>query len=111
MVKQTGGSLYKVWIEPEVHANRDQLPGKVRQRIKKEINSFARNPRPPTSRPLDTEGLEIPTQVEIRRSRLENWRIVYVVNDAERLVWVLTIQQRPPYNYEDLAEFATRLAE
>jgi mRNA-degrading endonuclease RelE of RelBE toxin-antitoxin system len=49
--------------------------------------------------------------VEIRRSRLENWRIVYAVNDDEKWVWVLTIQQRPPYDYDDLAKLAARLAE
>jgi hypothetical protein len=70
MVRQTGSRLYRLWIEPEVHAGRDLLPGKVRQRIKKQINEFAKQPKPAISQPLDTEGLGIPAQVEIRRLRL-----------------------------------------
>lgn len=100
-----------MWIEPEVHARRDQLPGKVRQRIKKQIDDFANQPRPAVSQPLDTEGLGLPDQVEIRRARLENWRIIYAINDSEKWVWVLAIRERPPYDYEDLAEFAARLTE
>jgi hypothetical protein len=48
-----------LWIEPEAHARRDQLPGKIRQRIK-QIDSFASQPRPSISQPLDIEGLEVP---------------------------------------------------
>jgi hypothetical protein len=47
--------------------------------------------------------------VQIRRIRLDRWRIVYAVSDAERWVWVLGIYRRPPYNYEDLADLANRL--
>jgi mRNA-degrading endonuclease RelE of RelBE toxin-antitoxin system len=111
MVKRTSSGIYRVWIEPEAHAHRDQLPGKVRQRIKKQIESFASQPRPAISQTLDTEALGLPAQVEIRRARLEKWRIVYAVNDAEKWVWILAIRQRPPYNYDDLAELASKLAE
>lgn len=111
MVKRTSSGVYRLWIEPEVHARRDQLPGKVRQRIKKQIDSFTNQPRPAISRPLNTEALDVPAQVEIRRARLENWRIIYAVNDAEKWVWILAIRQRPPYNYDDLAELTSKLAE
>ena len=109
MVKRTSRGLYHLWIEPEVQAGRDQLPGNVRQRIKKLIDNFVYHPRPSISQPLDIEGLRIPAQVEIRRVRLENWRIIYAVNDQEKWVWVLAIRRRPPYDYEDLAEFTAKL--
>ena len=111
MVKKSDPVRYRLWIEPEAHARRDQLPGKIRQRIKKQIDNFASHPRPSISQPLDMEDLEIPAQVEIRRARLENWRIIYAINDTDRWVWVLGIYQRPPYNYDDLAELASKLTE
>jgi mRNA interferase RelE/StbE len=106
MVKQTSTDRYRLWIEPEAHACRDQLPGKIRQRVKKQINSFTSQPRPAISQPLDVEGLGVSAQVEIRRARLENWRIIYAINDTEKWIWILAIRQRPPYNYDDLAELS-----
>jgi len=39
---------------------------------------------------------------EIRRMRLDKWRVVYLVLE-ERPV-ILAIRKRPPYNYEDLKD-------
>jgi mRNA interferase RelE/StbE len=103
------------WISPlseaEVHESRDVLPGKVRQRIKKLIDSLRVEPRPARSLALDIEDLPMPAQIEIWRIRLEDWRIIYAVNDSEQWVWVLAIHRRPPYDYEDLAKLASRLSE
>ena len=110
MVKKTGISAYRLWLEGEVHESRGDLPGKVQQRIKKLMDGLAIKPRPYISKTLDTSGLAVPMQIEIRRLRLENWRIIYAVNDTEKWVWVLAIRQRPPYNYEDLTELASRLS-
>jgi len=91
-------------IEPEVHYARKYLPGNVRQRVKRAIESLAQEPRLPDSRPLDATGLDVPPRVELRRLQIDRWRIVYAVNDEEHWVWVLAIRRRPPYNYEDLEE-------
>jgi len=53
---------------------------------------------------------ELPGDIEIRRIRLERWRIVYAVSDAEQWVRVLGIYRRPPYNYGDLAALTQRLS-
>jgi len=91
-------------IEPEVHHARKYLPGNVRQRVKRAIESLAEEPRFPDSRSLDATGLDVPPHVELRRLQIDRWRIVYAVNDEEHWVWVLAIRRRPPYNYEDLEE-------
>lgn len=92
---------YKVWLRPAVHASRKQLPGQVRQRIKRMIDNLGQNPRP-----IESEALELPDAIqiewEIRRIRLENWRVVYAVHESWQEIGVLTIQKRPPYDYEDL---------
>jgi mRNA interferase RelE/StbE len=113
MVKQRGeaGQPYKVWLEPEVHELRDHLPGKVRQRIKREIAQLSVRPRPAKSIPLDTSDLPLSPLIEVRRLRLEKWRIVYALNEVESWVWVLALRERPPYDYEDLPRLVSKLTE
>jgi mRNA-degrading endonuclease RelE of RelBE toxin-antitoxin system len=101
--------MYELYVETAVHEARKALPGNARQRIRAQIEALAHVPRPHDSRPLQTTSLDLSAAVEVRRIRLNRWRIVYTVNDAERWVWVLGIYQRPPYNYEDLASLAGRL--
>ena len=102
---------YDVRIEPDVHALRDELPGSVRQRIRRAISDFAKEPRPAGSAALDVSGLEVPDGIEARRLRLDAWRIVYAIHDGERWVWVLGVRQRPPYDYGDLAALVGKLKE
>jgi mRNA interferase RelE/StbE len=97
---------YSLLIEPAAHAQREQLPGHIRQRVKRAIDALAENPRPHNSQTLDTTGLDVPEDVEIRRIRMDKWRIVYAINDTEKWLWVWGVRRRPPYNYEDLAELA-----
>jgi mRNA interferase RelE/StbE len=82
----------------------------VRQRVQRLINDFATTPRPANSRPLTTPGLILREGVEICRVRLEQWRIVYAIHDAEAWVWVLAIQRFPPYDYADLPELVRKLS-
>ena len=100
---------YDLWLEPEVHHARKDLPGNVRQHIKHAIDHLASEPRPTTSTPLDVSEIDVPAAVELRRVRLTPWRIIYAVNDDEHWVWVLAIRRRPPYDYEDLDRLVARL--
>jgi mRNA-degrading endonuclease RelE of RelBE toxin-antitoxin system len=100
---------YTVWLEPDVHAARKDWPGNIRQRLRRILDDFATNPRLADSQTMDTTGLELPPAIELRRLRLQHWRVIYAVNDAEAWVWVLAVRQRPPYDYEDLGELADRL--
>lgn len=88
-------------MRPIVHTSRKQLPGHIRQRIKHALDELAQNPRP-----AESEVLELPATLqmewEARRIKIENWRVVYAVNERWQEIGVLTIQKRPPYDYEDL---------
>ncbi len=99
----------KVYLEPEVHEARKSLPGNVRHRIKKVIDALADKPRPPESKVLDAEGLDVPRSIELRRIRLDSWRLLYAVNASENWVWVLAVRKRPPYDYKDLQGLVDRL--
>jgi mRNA-degrading endonuclease RelE of RelBE toxin-antitoxin system len=100
---------YSIFIEPDVHAMRDKLPGHVRQRIRRAIEELVERPRPPATRQLDTAAIDLPIEVEIRRLRLDSWRLIYAINDTEEWVWILGLHRRPPYDYDDLAAIATKL--
>lgn len=67
------------------------LSGNVRQRVKRAIDGLADD-----SHPLSSKINEC-------RLRLDKWRVVYVVNEAEKIVDVVAVRKRPPYDYGDLA--------
>ena len=100
---------YNLFIEPEAHRDSRRLPGHVRQRVKRLIDSLAQDPRPGESQPLETTGLNVPPSIELRRIRLNQWRLIYAIHDTEGWGWVWGLRQRPPYNYEDLAEMVADL--
>jgi mRNA interferase RelE/StbE len=70
----------------------------MRQRVRRAIDALADQPRPAKSKKLDVPDLER----EVRRLRIEHWRIVYAVCDSERVVDVFAVRKRPPYDYGDL---------
>jgi mRNA interferase RelE/StbE len=91
-------SRYKVYVTPAARTEIKTLPGKVRQRVRRAVTAFADNPRPAKSKVLG--ALDLP--VEVRRLRLERWRIVYAITEADQIVDVLAVRKRPPYDYGDL---------
>jgi mRNA interferase RelE/StbE len=83
------------------------LPGPVRQRVRQAIDGLGTQPRPQQSRQLDVPA----TPTELRRLRIDRWRLIYAVSDDRRWVWVLAVRRRPPYDYEDLPALLARLAD
>lgn len=96
-------SQYTVYVVPDEFTALKKLPGNVRQRIKHAIDDLADNPRPPQSKQLlvsDREGLGC----EAWRLRIGNWRVVYLITEQDKVVDVVAIRKRPPYDYGDLAQ-------
>jgi len=87
-----------VYVIPRAWSEISNLPGYVRQRVKRAIDALALDPRPAGSQPLSGAELER----ELRRLRLDRWRIVYAVTEADKAVDVLAVRRRPPYDYGDL---------
>jgi mRNA interferase RelE/StbE len=73
-----------------------RLPGNVRRQLTVAIDELETDPRPPGSKQL----VLAEEQVDARRMRLGEWRIVYLVRDDRPLI--LAIRRRPPYDYSDL---------
>lgn len=101
-------TTYTVYILPRALQEIKRLPGHVRQRVKRTIDSFAENPRPIDSIELSNAPVSSPS-VSLYRYKMEKWRIVYAVDDATSSVDVMAIRQRPPYDYGDLAELIQTL--
>ncbi len=91
-------SRYNVYVTPAAWKEIKGLPGQVRQRVRKSVGALAENPRPAKSKALEVPGLHS----EVRRLRLDRWRIVYAITEADETVDVLAVRKRPPYDYGDL---------
>jgi mRNA interferase RelE/StbE len=98
-------SSYTVYINSEAFDSIKELPGNMRQRIRRSIKELAENPRPSDSKMLDLPEFE----VTVWRQRVDNWRIIYIINEAEKIVDVLAIRKRPPYDYGDLQQLLENL--
>ena len=99
----------RLWIEPAALGEIAELPGNVRQRVRRAVRDLQAETHPSNSR-----GLQIPDdaqidQIEARRLRIDNWRIIYVIDEQWDIVTVLAVRKRPPYNYDDLPELFNRL--
>jgi mRNA interferase RelE/StbE len=91
-------SRYTVYVIPSAWPKIKELPGHIRHRVKRAIDSLADNPRPSKSKALAVPEFES----EVRRLRVDQWRIVYTITEADNIVDVLTVRKRPPYDYGDL---------
>ncbi|HFD40027.1 MAG TPA: type II toxin-antitoxin system RelE/ParE family toxin [Anaerolineae bacterium] len=92
----------RVWVEPSARAEIKQLPGYMRQRVRRAVRRLAEDPYPPQSRALDMAAHPVPPGIEFRRLRIDRWRVVYAIDSEWELVTVLAVRRRPPYDYGDL---------
>jgi mRNA interferase RelE/StbE len=97
-------SAYKVYVTPTALQEVRQLPGHVRQRAKRAVDGLKANPHPPGSKALDLSDVPMPmeTRCEVWRLRLDKWRVLYAITEADKTIDVLAVRKRPPYDYGDL---------
>jgi mRNA interferase RelE/StbE len=97
---------YRVEATGQARQEIRHLPGNMRQRVVRALRALQSEPRPDSSQALDTTkaGIALQPHMELRRIRLDDWRVVYLIEDEATLVSVLAIRKRPPYQYDDLEE-------
>ena len=102
---------YQVEITKRARREIRSLPEHALQRVFREIKALQKAPQPPSSRPLNAtkSDIELPSGIELYRIRLDHWRIVYTVENEVRLITVLAVRKRPPYQYNDLDELVESL--
>ena len=93
-------SRYTVYVIPRAWQEIKDLPGHMRQRVRRAVDGLAEDPHPPRSRRLRTEWVT----PELYRLRLDRWRIVYGITEEYKVVDLLAVRKRPPYDYGDLEE-------
>jgi mRNA interferase RelE/StbE len=89
---------YTVYVTPDALREIKSLPGNIRQRVRQGIRDLAENPHPPGSKILNVPNFE----QELYRLRLDNWRIIYAITEADKAIDVFAVRKRPPYDYGDL---------
>ncbi len=97
---QVGMSHYTVYVTPDALNEIRNLPGNVRQRVRRAIDGLAEKPRPAGSKALEIPDLDY----AVWRLRLDKWRVIYAITEVDHVVDVLAVRKRPPYDYGDLQE-------
>lgn len=77
---------YKILIKPSALKEIDQTPKKVAQQLVKRISTLALDPRPHGSKKLSGE--------EKHRVRQGDYRIVYQIDDALKIVEIVKVGHR-----------------
>ena len=77
---------YQLQILRRAQKELAQLPGETYNRVRDAIRELAENPRPP--------GCVKLTARQGRRIRVGNFRVIYEISDAERIVTVLHVGDR-----------------
>lgn len=100
---------YQVQVSKAAQKEIRQLPGNFRQRIIRILRNLEQTPQPGDSRLLDLADLTImlPAHAELRRLRMDGWRIIYLLEHDIQLITVLAVRKRPPYQYDDLVDLLT----
>lgn len=88
--------MYQLRIPKPVRRQIEALPGRYRQRVWRQIQSLATEPRPATAKPLRTGENRY-------RIRLDDYRLVYRIEDDLLIVEVVKVGHKDgPEFYEDV---------
>lgn len=77
---------YRVLLKRSVLKDLEPLPARDRVRVMERIGALADDPRP--------RGCEKLSALERYRLRVGDYRIVYAIEDAELVVWVVRVGHR-----------------
>jgi mRNA-degrading endonuclease RelE of RelBE toxin-antitoxin system len=87
---------YRLKILPEAKRSLRQMPPQLAELASETILELAEDPFPPDSKPLVR-------QLQDRyRVRVNGWRIIYAVNERDRVVAVLAVRPRDKQTYLNL---------
>jgi mRNA interferase RelE/StbE len=88
---------YHLSISKDVQREIDRLPGNIRQRVRRVIAGLSNNPRPLVAKAMEDE------LAGYYRIRLDDYRIIYTIDDDVVLVEVIRVIKRTAKTYEGLS--------
>ena len=88
---------WRLDIRQSIQRNIFQLPWSVQEDIREILQELKDDPRPPDSKELQRE---LKGTFTIRIS--ETWRLIYSVNEADRVVRIISIEERGANTYLNL---------
>jgi mRNA interferase RelE/StbE len=92
-------SRYTTFITPTAWDEIKELPGNMRQRVRRAIEDLAAQPEPSNSKRLNLPQIN----ANVYRLRMDRWRVVYTVDESASAIDIIAVRKRPPYDYGDLA--------
>jgi mRNA interferase RelE/StbE len=78
--------VYKIYLLPQTKKDLETFRKKIFQQLENKISSLSKDPRPPGSVKLTAE--------EGYCIRYGNYRIIYRIEDKERIVYIYRIKHR-----------------
>ncbi len=89
--------IYQIDLSRQTRREIDQLPGHMRQRVKREIARLALEPRP-------AQAVELRGPLQGRyKIKFDHYRIVYWIQDDVAIVQVLKAGKKTPGFHDDIA--------
>lgn len=88
--------MYRLVIDDEARKALKRLPGHIRQRVARAIDSLKQNPRPVDAKPLEDE------LIGYWRLRIDNYRVIYTIDDEIIVVEVIRVDRRDNKTYTGL---------
>ncbi len=79
-------SIYEVRVKRSTEKEMDRLPAKTHDRVAESILNLENNPRPPGCKKL--------RGVDEYRLRVGSYRILYVIDDLNRIVEIMAVGHR-----------------
>ncbi len=90
---------YRLRYTEEVKRTIPEMPGNYRQRIRREIEALAENPRPPHASLMRDDP---PDRFRIK---IDGWRLIYRIVEDEQTVHILRVRIKTgPETYQNLEE-------
>ena len=93
---------YRLEVPKAVRQEIERLPGNIRQRVKRTIAGLAFEPRPENASELEEE------LAGVWRIKLEDYRIIYSIDEDVVTVEVVRVGKRTPMTYAGLAKAGSR---
>jgi mRNA interferase RelE/StbE len=97
--------MYSIYVVPQAWDEIKDLPGHIKSQVRQQVSSLASTPRPASSKQLNLPNVPY----ELRRVRIDRWRVVYAITEEDATIDILAVRKRPPYDYGDLAELLAQL--